>query len=312
MRVLFAASTEKWEAWRGPLAQALREAGVAAEVMPVARAPDPATVDAVIYAPNSPLRDFGPYTRLRLVQNLWAGVEDVEGNRTLTAPLARMVDPALTQGMVEWVTGHVLRHHLGSDAHVANPDRVWDPTPPPLAAERPVAVLGLGELGAACATTLAGLGFPVLGWSRRARALPGVAWHRAQHGLRAVLGEARIVVLLVPLTRSTRDLMDARRLGWMRPGAVLLNPGRGALVVDDALVAALDAGRLAHATLDTFREEPLPPDHPFWAHPRITVTPHIASATRPESAARAVAENLRRLAAGEPLLHLVDRGEALS
>jgi glyoxylate/hydroxypyruvate reductase A len=98
----------------------------------------------------------------------------------------------------------------------------------------------------------------------------------------------------------------------MRCGAILLNPGRGALIDDDALIAALDAGRLSHATLDTFRTEPLPPGHPFWAHPRVTVTPHIASATRPRTAAQVVAENIRRGEAGEPLLHLVDRREALA
>jgi glyoxylate/hydroxypyruvate reductase A len=310
--VLFAASAEKWSSWRGPLEAAMARAGVAAEIVPLDSDPDPATVDAVIYAPNSPVQDFAPYARLRLVQNLWAGVEHVEGNRTLAAPLARMVDPELTQGMVEWVAGHVLRHHLGTDAHVANPGRRWDPTPPPLARDRCVAVLGLGELGAACASALAGLGFEVLGWSRREKRIAGVAWQGGEDGLRAVLGRAEIAVLLVPLTRSTRDLLDARRIAWMRRGAVLLNPARGALVVDDALLAALDGGRLVHATLDTFREEPLPEGHPFWTHPRITVTPHIASATRPGSAARTVAENLRRLRDGEPLLHLVDRREALA
>jgi glyoxylate/hydroxypyruvate reductase A len=223
-----------------------------------------------------------------------------------------MVEPGLTQGMVEWVAGHVLRHHLVTDAHVVNPDRRWDPVPPPLARDRTVAVLGLGELGAACASALSALGFTVLGWSRRERRIPDVAWHGGEDGLRDVLGRAEIVVLLVPLTRSTRDMLDARRIGWMRSGAVLLNPGRGALVVDEALLDALDTGRLAHATLDTFRAEPLPGDHPFWAHPRVTVTPHIASATRPETASRTVAENLRRLQAGEPLLHLVDRREALA
>ena len=309
--VLFAASAESWRRYEPHLPRALREAGVRAEIRTLADAPDPAAVDWIVYAPSAALQDFRPYTRLKGVLNLWAGVEDVEGNRTLRAPLARMVDAGLTQGMVEWVAGHVLRHHLGLDAHVANPEHRWDPAPPPLARDRPVAMLGLGALGAACASALVGLGFPVTGWSRTAKRIDGVRSLTGEGGLREALGGAAIAVLLVPHTRSTADLMDARRLGWMPEGAVLLNPGRGALVVEDALLAALDAGRLAHATLDAHREEPLPEGHPFWRHPRVTVTPHIASATRPESAARVVAENVRRGERGEPLLHLVDRSEAL-
>ena len=148
-RILFAASPERWSDYRDALPAALKARGVAHEILTLADAPDPASVDWVVYAPSSALQDFTPYTRLKGVLNLWAGVEDVEGNRSLTAPLARMVDDALTQGMVEWVTGHVLRHHLGIDAHLRGAG--WDPTPPPLAADRPVAILGLGVLGAACA-----------------------------------------------------------------------------------------------------------------------------------------------------------------
>lgn len=310
-RILFAAKPSKWPFWQDPLRRALREAGVEADLATLDDPPDPATVDWVVYAPNSVLQDFAPYTSLKGVLNLWAGVEDVEGNRTLTAPLCRMVDAGLTQGMVEWVAGHVLRHHLGTDAHVANPAHVWDDTPPPLARDRPVAVLGLGALGGACASALAGLGFPVTGWSRSPKAIEGVTALHGPEGLRAALGAGEIVVLLVPHTRSTKDLMDAERLGWMRPGSVLLNPARGALVVEDALLATLDRGHLSHATLDTHRVEPLPADHPFWSHPKVTVTPHIASATRPDTAARVVAENVRRGEAGEPLLHVVDRREAL-
>jgi glyoxylate/hydroxypyruvate reductase A len=254
------------------------------------------------------VQDFRPYTRLKGVLNLWAGVEDVEGNRTLTAPLARMVDPDMTRGMVEYVTGHVLRHHLGMDRHIRG--AAWDADPPPLAHDRPVAMLGMGALGAACAATLAGLGFPVTGWSRGPKDVPGVRSVTGADGLRTALSGAAIAVLLVPHTRSTENLMDAERLSWLPDGAVLVNPGRGALIDDEALLAALP--RLGHATLDAFRQEPLPADHPYWSHPKVTVTPHIASSTRPESAARTLAENIRRGEAGEPLLHLVDRGEALA
>lgn len=310
-RVLIAAKPATRARYRALLPGALAEHGIEAEIAEEGEPHDPARIDWMVYAPSSGIRDFGPYSGLRACLCLWAGVEDVEGNRTLLAPLTRMVDPALTRGMVEWVAGHVLRHHLGMDAHIANPDRTWSARVPPLAPGRPVTVLGLGALGGACARVLAALGFPVTGWSRGPKTIPGVRALAGEDGLREALEGADIVVLLTPHTRATENLMNARTLAMMREGAVLLNPGRGALVDEAALLAALD-GPLGHATLDTFRTEPLPPDHPFWTHPRVTVTPHIASATRPASAVRVVAENIRRGEAGEPLLHVVDRREALA
>ena len=124
---------------------------------------------------------------------------------------------------------------------------------------------------------------------------------------RTALSGAQMLVLLLPRTPETENLLDARRLAWLPRGAVVINPGRGHLIDDAALLAALDAGALAHATLDVFRVEPLPAGHPYWAHPKVTVTPHIAAETRAGSASRVVAENVRRLVAGAPLLHLVDR-----
>jgi glyoxylate/hydroxypyruvate reductase A len=297
--VLFAAPA-LWAEYETELPKALAEAGVRAQV--VTRA-DPAAVDYIVYAPSSPLQDFTPYCRVRAVLSLWAGVERVVGNPTLTQPLCRMVDPGLTEGMVEWVVGHTLRHHLGMDRHIVNPGRVWDPTCPPLARERPVAVLGMGALGSAAAAALRALNFPVTGWSRSPK--PGCL--HGEEGLDRALAGAQIVVLLLPRTPATENLLDARRLALLPRGAVILNPGRGALIDDPALLAALDAGQIGHATLDVFRTEPLPDDHPFWTHPRVTVTPHIAADTRAASAARVIAENIRRGEAGLPLLHLVDR-----
>ncbi len=302
--VLFAAGDAQWRVYEAPLRRALDRAGVAATL-----APDlpPAEVDYIVYAPDSAVQDFTPFTRAHAVLNLWAGVEKIVGNPTLHIPLARMVDHGLTQGMVEWVTGHALRHHLGMDTHILHQDGVWRPDAPPLASDRRVSVLGLGALGAACARMLAHLGFPVTGWSRSPKQIDGLRCLSGEDGLRAALQEADILVLLLPLTPETENLLNADRLALLPPGAVILNPGRGPLIDDDALLAALDRGHLGHATLDVFRTEPLPPEHPFWAHPRVTVTPHIASETRPETAAEVIAENIRRGEACQPLLHLVDR-----
>jgi glyoxylate/hydroxypyruvate reductase A len=180
---------------------------------------------------------------------------------------------------------------------------------PPLARGRRVGVLGLGELGLACAQALAALGFDLAGWSRRPKDSGPVPAFSGPEGLDEVLRRSEILVLLLPATAATENVLDSRALALLPRGAVVVNPGRGTLIDDAALLAALDAGRIAHATLDVFRTEPLPPDHPFWAHPRVTVTPHIASETRPATAAEAVAENVRRGEAGEPFLHQVDRAQ---
>ncbi|MEM9974883.1 MAG: glyoxylate/hydroxypyruvate reductase A [Pseudomonadota bacterium] len=307
IRVLFAANDIRWDEYREVLPAAIAAAGLQADL---ARNHAPENVDYIVYAPNSPLQDFTPYTRAKAVLNLWAGVEDVVGNQTLTIPLCRMVDAGLTEGMVEWVTGHVLRHHLGMDAHLFGQDGVWRAGAPRLARDCHVAILGLGVLGRACAEALAVLNFRVSGWSHSPKAIPGVATHNGAGALLQVLAAAEILVLLLPLTPATESLLNAETLAHLPRGAVILNPGRGGLIDDAALLAALDTGQVAHATLDAFRVEPLPAGDPYWAHPHVTVTPHIASATRPGTASRAIAENIRRGEAGEPFLHVVDRARA--
>jgi len=303
--ILFAAGAARWPQWQGPLRAALQEAGIDAELVTGAA---PETVDFILYAPDGDTPDdFAPFTRCKAVLSLWAGVERIITNPTLTQPLCRMVDPGLTQGMVEYVTGHALRAHLGIDAVLASQNGHWNPVVPPLASERPVAMLGLGALGTACAQALTALGFPVLGWSRRARDIPGIACLHGDKGLRAALSQAQIVVTLLPATPETENTLNAETLNLLPEGATIINPGRGTLIDDKALLAALDSGKVGHATLDVFRTEPLPADHPYWAHPRVTVTPHIAAETRPASAARALVENIRRSLAGEALLHVVDR-----
>jgi glyoxylate/hydroxypyruvate reductase A len=304
-KVLFAAPDRLWEDYREALPRAFAEAGVAADL---ARDHRPGEVDWIVYAPGGEIADFAPFTRAKGILSLWAGVERILPSVPPDLPLARMADDGLRQGMKEWVVGHVLRHHLGLDPQIAGQDGIWRNTAPKLAADRPVTVLGLGEMGLTAALVLTGLGFPVTGWSRSPKAEPRLARSLSgPDGLAEALRGAEIVVMLLPLTQDTESLMDAERIALPPRGFTLINAGRGALVDDAALLAALDEGQVGHATLDVFRQEPLPPAHPFWSHPRVTVTPHVAAATRPASAARVIAENLRRGEAGEPLLHLVDR-----
>ncbi|MEM8576434.1 MAG: glyoxylate/hydroxypyruvate reductase A [Pseudomonadota bacterium] len=304
INVLFAARPERWPLYEVPLRAAFGAKGLDVHL---AQDIAPEQVDYIVYAPNSDVQDFTPFTRLRAVLNLWAGVEMVAGNPTLKAPLCRMVDPALTQGMAEWVTGHVLRHHLGMDAHITAAPGDWAPKAPPLSWDRPVTILGLGELGTACAQMLTQIGFPVAGWSRTQKHLGGITCLSGEDGLSQALSTGQITVLLLPDTPATTNLMNADRLAQMPRGAVILNPGRGPLIDDDALLAALDSGQIGHATLDTFRTEPLPQDHPYWNHDRVTVTPHIASETRPKYSSQSIAENTARDQAGQSLLHQVDR-----
>ena len=302
MKVFFAARAALWDAWAPPLMSACPE-------MELHPAGDPDSFDAVIYAPGYPedgsTMDFAPFVNARVVQSLWAGVERIVGNTTLHQPLCRMVDPGLAQGMVEYCLGWTLRGHLGMDRQAQ--DGLWrNAEVPPLAPERSVVVLGMGELGAAVATALSGLGFRVTGWSASGKPVQGIEVLPGDR-LAQALGRAEILITLLPDTPGTRDLLDADRLALLPNGAMLINPGRGTLIDDAALLAALDTGTVGHAVLDVFRTEPLPPAHPFWAHPRVTVTPHIAAETRPATAATVVADNLRRAMDGRPLRYLVDR-----
>lgn len=304
VNVLFAAKPERWTVYEAPLRAAFAQAGIAVHL---AMDIPPAEVDYIVYAPNSDLQDFTPYTRAKAVLNLWAGVEAITGNKTLHIPLARMVDPGLTKGMVEWVTGHVLRYHLDMDTDVLRTDAKWEPREVPLAQERSVVMLGLGALGAAAARTLVQLGFNVTGWSRSPKEVAGVDCLHGPEGLKEALHRAEIAVLLLPDTPATTNTLNAETLALMPKAARIINPGRGPLIEDAALLDALDTGHIAHATLDVFREEPLPPENPYWAHPNVTVTPHIAAETRAVTASRVIAENVRRGEAGEPFINLVDR-----
>jgi glyoxylate/hydroxypyruvate reductase A len=249
---------------------------------------------------------------LRLIQSLWAGVDRLMADATVPAqvPLARMVDPAMTSAMVQSALWAVTALHRGFFTYARQQQLAqWVQHPQRRADEVQVLVLGLGTMGAAVSAALAAQGYGVTAWRRR-EGPPGSSGVQVLHGAQGLetgLDFAEVVLNLLPLTRHTRGLIDAGFLGRMKAGASLVNFGRGGHVVEADLLSALAAGRLAHAVLDVFASEPLPPDHPFWQHPRVTVLPHVAALTDLRSAADVVASNLARLQAGHPLLHLVDR-----
>lgn len=237
------------------------------------------------------------WPQLALVQSLWAGVERLLADPTLpgAVPLARMVDPAMCTAMAE--TAHwallALQRDFFSYARQQR-ERRWQQHAQRRADELRVLVLGRGALGGAVGQRLAAAGYRVAWWAR-------------DSDLDAALAQAEVVVNLLPLTPATQGLIDARFFAALPAGAALVNLARGGHVVEADLLAALASGRLAHAVLDVFAQEPLPPAHPLWTHERVTVLPHVAAATDPRSAAAVVAANLQALADGRPLAHLVDR-----
>lgn len=304
IKILFSANEENWKRYKAPLQDALDDKSLDYEL---GTNITPSEVDYIIYAPSSSLQDFSPYTKLKAVLNLWAGVEGVTNNKTLKVPLARMVDSGLTDGMVEWVTGHTLRHHLGIDKHIHGQDGIWRSYVPPLAKDRVITILGLGTLGTACGIALKRLGFNVRGWSRREKRVDGILCFYGDEQIDSSLMDADIVVLLLPDTPLTQNILNQHTLNLLKRGAFVLNPGRGPLIDDDALLAALDSGQIEHATLDVFRIEPLPKNHQYWSNNKVTVTPHKASETRPITASQVIAMNIKRAENGQKLLYLVDR-----
>ena len=304
IKILFSANEENWKRYKAPLQDALDDKSLDYEL---GTNITPSEVDYIIYAPSSYLQDFSPYTKLKAVLNLWAGVEGVTNNKTLNVPLARMVDSGLTDGMVEWVTGHTLRHHLGIDKHIHGQDGIWRSYVPPLAKDRIITILGLGTLGTACGIALKRLGFNVRGWSRREKRVDGIICFYGDDQVDSSLMDADIVVLLLPDTPLTQNILNQHTLNLLKRGAFVLNPGRGPLIDDDALLAALETGQIEHATLDVFRIEPLPQNHQYWSNNKVTVIPHKASETRPKTASQVIAMNIERAENGQELLYLVDR-----
>lgn len=254
--------------------------------------------------------DLRRFPNLRWVHSVWAGVERLVADLAhsgLPIPIVRLVDPRLADTMAEAVLAWTLYLHRDMPAYARQQEQqCWQQRPYVPAEARTVALLGLGALGEAAATRLLAAGFRVCGWSRSPKAMAGVECH-AGPDLDVVLAQADIVVCLLPLTPQTTGLLDAARFSTMKPGAQLINFSRGAVIDDDALRAALDDGQLAYAVLDVFAVEPLPPDAWHWAHPKVTVLPHISAPTDPQSAARIVAKNINDWLATGVVPSAVDR-----
>lgn len=268
-----------------------------------------ADIDIAIVA-NPPPGSLQGLPGLRLIQSLWAGVDRLLGDASVPTdvPLARMVDPAMNIAMAETALWAVLSLQRDHFVYARQQRAVhWHAHPQRRASEWPVLVLGLGEMGRTVAQRLAANGYPVTGWSRSAQQVEGIACRSGDADLARALGRVSVVINLLPLTPQTRGFFDARRLAQLSAGAHLVNLARGAHLVDADALAALHTGQLGELVLDVFAAEPLNPTHSFWTHPRVTVLPHIAAQTDIRSAARVASDNVRRLRAGEALLHRVDR-----
>jgi len=261
-----------------------------------------------VLAWRPPHGDLLRYPNLKAVFWLGAGVDWLlNEDRLPNVPFVRLVDPGLTAGMTEYVVLHTLRYHRRQpELDELQRRREWVELDYPLPWRRRVGILGLGVLGSDAARKLKALDFDVAGWSRTPKSIKGVTSFHGDDQLEAFLARSEILVCLLPLTPQTRGIVDARLLSALPRGACFINAGRGAHVVDADLLAALESGQIAYATLDVFNTEPLPQTHPYWTHPRVTVTPHIASITHAETAASGIYEGIRRARAGLPLENVVD------
>lgn len=301
--LVFYSQVDDFDAWRGALEAQLPDLIVrrAEEIA------DPASVRyALVWKP--PAGFFAPYSDLRMVVNLGAGVDSLVNRTDLPdVPITRLSDPNMSRMMAGFVLFAVLRY--ARDIPVferAQRDGIWTYVHPRDPKDIRVAVLGLGELGSTAARELARLGFAVTGWSRSPKDIEGIACRHGADALDEVLAGAEILVVMLPSTPDTRRLLGGRELARLPDGAKFINVSRGDVVDQAALVEALRDGRIAEATLDVFEVEPLPPGDPLWTLPNVLITPHLASIALPASAALQIADNIRRLREGLPPLAQVD------
>ncbi len=267
-------------------------------------------IDFVIYSPMSGTEDFSKFTKLKGIFSLWAGIEKIITNKTIKVPLIKMVDEGLTKGMIEWCTGHVLRYHLNLDHYISVQDGRWNFNKTQLLAfDRNISVLGLGNIGLEVAKSLRDLGFSMSGWSASEKSEAGIRCFSGKGGLRKVLNVADIVICLLPETEQTIGLINHETLSFFKNGAKIINAGRGSLIDDNALINAINKGKISHATLDVFNEEPLPKTHKFWSNDKVTVTPHIAAISRPDACVSSIVQNIFRYKNGKGFLGLVDKNK---
>lgn len=301
MDVLISAAKQQ-ERWQAAISECLPEARLHA-------GPDaPACDYAVVWQPPGGLFERQP--RLKAVFSLGAGVDGLLASPSLPpdVPLVRMEDGGMVAQMEEYALYVALREFRRFPGYArAQAAAQWKPRGPRARRDFSIGVLGLGVLGGAVARGLADFGFAVSGWSRSARSIEGVQCEHGASGLEQVLARSELLLLFLPLTAQTRHLLDDVRLAQLPQGATLVNLSRGELVDDVALLHALDDGHLGGAYLDVFQHEPLPADHPYWRHSRVSMTPHVAAITDMRIASLQIAAKIRRFQAGEPIGGVVDR-----
>ena len=305
MRITFCCTNTQAAPWLAGLRTALPQASIEPWQ------PGAVSADyAVVWAPPQSFLD--EQTQLKCIFNIGAGVDALLKLRLpFKAKVVRLDDAGMSAQMAEFVCHDVIRHFREFDGFAADVAQgIWSFRKPRRRAEFPIGVMGLGVLGERVAKALASFEFPVNGWSRSAKVIEGVRCFTGPEQLDAFLTATRVLVCLLPLTPDTRDIMRLETLARLKPGGYVINVARGAHLVDEDLVTLIDRGHLSGATLDVFRTEPLPQGHPFWHHPKITVTPHTSARTlRDESIAQIVGK-IQALERGEPVAGIVepDRG----
>ena len=263
---------------------------------------------AVLWAPVPALLD--QLSRVKAIFLMGAGVDAILkfGDALPDVPVIRLGDAGMGEQMAEYVAYAVLRYFRRFDEYEQQARQgMWNPLAARKKEEFTVGVLGLGKLGIPVVQALRQLGFPVRGWSRSSKDLPGVECFAGMEALDDFLRGTRVLVSMLPLTPETTNLLDRARLSALPEGAYVINVARGAQVAEPDLLALIRSGHIAGATLDVFRNEPLPAPHPFWSEPRITITPHISALTVREEAVRQIAHKITLLERGEHVADVVDR-----